>query len=69
MIKNKKQLIFGFSFLIISFLTAANLRNGFNNEGLFLFMFVTLICISTDVGGFIFGKLFKGPKLTKNKSK
>jgi phosphatidate cytidylyltransferase len=27
--------------------------------------FVLLICISTDVGGYIFGKLFKGPKLTK----
>ena len=28
-------------------------------------MFITLICISTDIGGFIFGKIFKGPKLTK----
>tara|TARA_B100001057_G_C22573660_1_gene842152 strand:+ start:236 stop:610 length:375 start_codon:yes stop_codon:yes gene_type:complete len=24
-----------------------------------------MICISTDIGGYIFGKLFKGPKLTK----
>ena len=24
-----------------------------------------LICISTDLGGYIFGKIFKGPKLTK----
>jgi phosphatidate cytidylyltransferase len=24
-----------------------------------------LICISTDIGGYIFGKIFKGPKLTK----
>ena len=24
-----------------------------------------IICISTDVGGYIFGNLFKGPKLTK----
>ena len=23
------------------------------------------ICISTDIGGYIFGKVFKGPKLTK----
>ena len=28
-------------------------------------MFVTIVCISTDLGGFIFGKLIKGPKLTK----
>ena len=26
---------------------------------------ITLICVSTDIGGYIFGKLFKGPKLTK----
>ena len=26
---------------------------------------VTLICVSTDIGGYIFGKIFKGPKLTK----
>ena len=24
-----------------------------------------LICVSTDIGGYIFGKIFKGPKLTK----
>ena len=28
-------------------------------------MFILLICISTDIGGYIFGKIFKGPKLTK----
>ena len=27
--------------------------------------FVLLICISTDLGGYLFGKTFKGPKLTK----
>ena len=30
-----------------------------------IFIFTTLlICISSDIGGFIFGKLFKGPKLS-----
>ena len=29
------------------------------------FLFVVVICISTDIGGYVFGKLFKGPKLTK----
>ena len=29
------------------------------------FLVITVICISTDLGGFIFGKLIKGPKLTK----
>ena len=27
--------------------------------------FILLACISSDIGGFIFGKIFKGPKLTK----
>ena len=29
------------------------------------FILILLICISTDIGGFLFGKFFKGPKLTK----
>ena len=28
-------------------------------------LFIVSICISTDIGGFIFGKIFKGPRLTK----
>ena len=24
-----------------------------------------LVCVSTDIGGYIFGKIFKGPRLTK----
>ena len=51
----------GLIFLILSFLSAFLLRNIF----LYDFILVILICISTDVGGFVFGKLFKGPKLTK----
>ena len=26
---------------------------------------IIFICISTDIGGYMFGNLFKGPKLTK----
>ena len=33
--------------------------------GLFIFLFLIIISVSTDIGGFIFGKIFKGPKLTK----
>ena len=29
------------------------------------FLFILSICISTDIGGYIFGKIFKGKKLTK----
>jgi phosphatidate cytidylyltransferase len=28
-------------------------------------LLITIICISTDIGGYVFGKIFKGPKLTK----
>ena len=30
-----------------------------------MFLAVLLVCISTDIGGYIFGKIFKGPKLIK----
>ena len=29
------------------------------------FVIILFICIFTDIGGYIFGKIFKGPKLTK----
>ena len=52
----------GIIFLIFSFFTVYKL----SNTGIYYsyFIFVLLICISTDIGGYIFGKLFKGPKLT-----
>ena len=28
-------------------------------------IYILLICISTDIGGYIFGKTFKGKRLTK----
>ena len=36
-----------------------------DENNLYLFLFIILICISTDIGGYVFGKLLKGPKLTK----
>jgi len=61
MTKNKNYFLFGLIFLILSFLSAFLLRNIFLND----FILVILICVSTDIGGFVFGKIFKGPKLTK----
>ena len=61
MTKNKNYFLLGLIFLIVSFLSAFLLRNIFLND----FILVILICISSDIGGFVFGKLFKGPKLTK----
>ena len=60
--KIKNLYYVGILFLIFSFYTIYKLYN-FNNNYL-NFIFVIIICISTDIGGYVFGKLFKGPKLT-----
>ena len=54
--------ILGIIFLIISFYLAYQLRN---ISGIDSFLLIVLICIFTDIGGYIFGKFFKGPKLIK----
>ena len=54
--------ILGIIFLLFSFYVAYKVREG---ESFKLFLFIVIICISTDIGGYIFGKIFKGPKLTK----
>ena len=53
---------FGIIFLILSFYTIYSLYN--INESYINFLFILLICVSTDIGGYTFGKLLKGPKLT-----
>ena len=63
MTKLNIQKIFGLIFIIISFYTIFKIRNDFNKD-YFHILFITIICISTDIGGYIFGKLLKGPKLT-----
>ena len=63
MSKKLKYKNFGLIFLLISFLSIYNLRLNYNDNYI-LFMYVIIICVSTDIGGYIFGKLFKGPKLT-----
>ncbi len=56
--------ILGIIFLIFSFYSAYYFRNEFYGDYLY-FIMILFICVFTDIGGFIFGKLFKGPKLTK----
>ena len=60
--KNNLIKIFGIIFLLISFYSTYLSREIL---GLNYFLFIILICISTDMGGYFFGKTFKGPKLTK----
>ena len=56
---------FGTIFLLLTSYFAYLLREDVLGGGLYLFLFVIIICIFTDIGGYVFGKLFKGPKLTK----
>jgi phosphatidate cytidylyltransferase len=60
--KNNLLKILGIIFLLFSFYAAYKIRE---EESFKLFLFIVVICISTDIGGYIFGKIFKGPKLTK----
>ena len=60
--KNNLLKILGITFLLFSFYAAFKFREDNNFK---IFLFILIICILTDVGGYIFGKLFKGPKLTK----
>ncbi len=57
--KNIFHKIFGSIFLLFSFYSFYELSGD-----LFLLIFVILVCISTDIGGYFFGKIFKGPKIT-----
>lgn len=60
MSKKKSYYIYGFFFLIFSFYTFYEL-----SIELIDVFYVIIICSSTDIGGYAFGKIFKGPKLTK----
>jgi phosphatidate cytidylyltransferase len=52
--------IFGYFFLILSFYSFYQI----SLYKTFVF-FVIITCVATDIGGYIFGKILKGPKLTK----
>jgi len=60
--KNNFLKLLGIIFLLYSFYTAFEIREYKNFK---YFLFIVTVCIFTDIGGYIFGKIFKGPKLTK----
>ena len=65
MTRNKKYNVFGFIFLFFSFYSIYKLRNMFGIAEYAWLLGITIVCVATDIGGYIFGKIFKGPKLTK----
>ena len=63
MSKNNELIrIFGIFFLFFSFTTVYLIRENYNLN--FIILIIT-VCVFTDIGGYIFGRFFKGPKLTK----
>ena len=66
-IKNSLRLTAVNFFFIFYVITYCFLFFLFTNiSGLKIILFILLIgCVASDIGGFIFGKLFKGPKITK----
>ena len=51
----------GLLFLILSLISVYILRY----ENFHFFIFILIISVSSDIGGYVFGKLLGGPKLTK----
>ena len=47
-------------FLLLHIIIRAN-----DSDRLIFFLYILIVCVSTDIGGYIFGKIFKGPKLIK----
>ncbi len=63
MIKKNNLLKFlGVIYLFCSFYATFKFRENFNY---YEFLLIITICIFTDLGGYVFGKTLKGPKLTK----
>ena len=60
MSKNQFKFL-GILYLLFCSYSALVLRD----RGADLLFFVILICIFTDIGGYVFGKIFKGPKLIR----
>ena len=64
--KHFKQFLFNCLFAVYLFLFLLIFIFGLNDIHYKIILFIILlICVSSDIGGILFGKLFKGPKLTK----
>ena len=64
--KNKVLLLFLILIIYLSIcLPQLYLFITLNNYNKLVFIYLLLVCIMTDLGGYIFGKFFQGKKLTK----
>ena len=62
--KKKIYNIPGYVMIFLSFYSLYILRHD-TDSNLKIIIFILIICVSTDIGGYVFGKIFKGPKLIK----
>ena len=63
--KNIQLFLINILFLIYMSLILLILLAGINDIHLRIILFsIIFICVASDIGGYIFGKIFKGPKLT-----
>ena len=56
--------ISGLLFIIFSFYSIHQIRNINDTDNLHYFLIIFSICVASDIGGFVIGNIFKGPKLT-----
>lgn len=67
--KNKKKILINLLACILIYLLFTILISwvSLSNQNIQrnIFLLIILICISSDVGGYVFGKIFKGKKLSK----
>jgi phosphatidate cytidylyltransferase len=64
LIKKKIFYIFLF-FLILAFLFSTLGVRGYSNNSFYYFLWIMLIVWLSDIGGYLFGNIFKGPALSK----
>ena len=57
--------IFGLFYLFVFFIPSAWFLRGESFESVIFFIIILFICISSDIGGYTFGKIIGGRKLTK----
>jgi len=63
--KKKRFLLIQLAGLSYLFIFLASSIYIYNSIGIIFFIYVLLVCVSSDIGGYIFGKAIGGKKLTK----
>ena len=64
MSKNKSYHLLGFIMLLIFIYSVYKLKT-YPDNSYWRLLIITSICVLTDIGGYLFGKTLKGPKITK----